>query len=1681
MNLYATAVVLVLAAWGALYLQHIAGIEFLSGIPAYVPVALSILGAVFFVRAPVSLQIRLTFYIVVLSILVAGFALIAAGRDRDALEEKWRASDSNLIRKTFLTVGEEVQQLAELSGYIGSETRRFLAGDTAAAVRDSLAFNLEAFRVLQSLAKEIEASGKLPPGAEIGIQLLDDSGWRIAWAGWPQPLLAMDYELLRPGEDILYTREVSLYRILTRIIPIRDPSKAPRWYVVVDTPLEINYKVNNKYLKSTSLAETIAGKLKVNVRFDYYPPAAGFQDRARYQAGPADSALAGYGYPSYIEPISKITGDKTLGLSGRVAIKSSLGNPLLNVTVHGRPFRHFVDSHAQSLLAFAKGFIVLALMILFILSLTRFPHRLSGRFGLVRIAYVIVFFIVLRFAVLSLKQAPLTGGLQIFDPAIFATPIFRGLMQSAGDLLITAIFLVTALYAVLKIARQSPVEAREQPSPNAKGLVVLKGLFTAAALISVLEIAQRFIHTVVENANPRLLGETMKVFQSQVLVLHLSMFLMLSGFFLAGLLCAWGMLRIRGMRNALSAGGIAFLVIVLVAALGWGWECGFISTLLLVFLVFAPRFTRREDLVSIVIVAFSFVVIGSGAAYLFLNDEYQNLRKNKIQLEYAADLAQPLDSWKIFVLEEIMESFSKNPTIRQALRKPEPEVTRRLAFDLWAGSSLSLLGYSSAVYVLSPEDSVMGRFAVDMPFRVRPSEETERTDTDPAQEWVVLDLTKSTPQGDVRFYRGILNIEDIVGKAEGGFERVLLGKIIVDAPFSFENLAWAARAGPRAPELLRNVEVGSIEPRLEAPEALLLAHLEDSRVVETSTEDLPVGLRLPDEQLEKARGLRWPLLRTEEGTYRYMIQDAGDSEHTLLVGFQVPTPLWHVLRWSTIFSLYLFYTAFVLIVIVLLKWVPYLGSLLPTLTPGRRLGFQQKLLGSFFIVALLPAIILGIFSVYAIRDRFISENREEAMYKAYSARKAIAALLSDELDSFLYHTDLRMLFSGEKSPEEVVPGDRLIKLLDERGTHLDFTSRGEASTSRGESSTSRGASSEPEGELSPAAGASGDTAGKDLTDSQVTSASGELPEAESPENLEEAVAGGLSPGDIRIVWKGDIPYIGIVSQPIMMFGEAERQSGYIYYARRLDGDFLVEIADQVGTDINIYDDGHLVASSREGLLTGGFISPVMNADAFVKVSLLGVDQSLSTERAGDYRYQVAYLPIESGSKMKRAALGLPLLFRPEPYHVEVQKATSIVLGIFALLFAATIGLGLLLARGIFEPLKSLLEGTKRISRGDLSFKLPAARSDEIGTVVNAFNEMTAQLDQSQRVLEERRRYLEVILVNIGTGVMSTDEEDRIRTVNSAAERILGIDAKRAMGKTPETLVEEGIAPEIFSLLKGRSQTEEPFIASEVEVARDGTKRTIKYMLTKLVFDGSYLGTVFVFEDLTELINSKKLSAWVEMARQIAHEIKNPLTPIKISTQFMQRAHEVKSPEFDRIFEEGSHTIIQQVDVLKRIAGEFSSFGRMQELDVGSHRLVPLLQDIINPYRSNTAGVNVSSDFSCGDIMVAVDPEAVRKICVNLIENAMEAMPDGGSLDVSCEKITIDSVVNVRVTFRDTGPGLNDEAQEKLFEPYFSTKTTGTGLGLAICRSLSREMGGEVMVENVSDGPGVEAAVLFKGA
>jgi hypothetical protein len=685
--------------------------------------------------------------------------------------------------------------------------------------------------------------------------------------------------------------------------------------------------------------------------------------------------LTYFPFPAHVEPTNEIAGDKSTGLQGRVLIRSPQGNPILSVTAIGQPFRHHADGYGARWLAWAKSFVVLALLVLFIVAMLALGRH--GYHAWLRGAVFVGFLVLLRYSLLSFQTFSVGGDRMVFDPTVFATPMLGGIMRSSGDLLISGVFFVIALYGLMKMIRTrdagSPGAATTGREPAAWEFVV-KGLVTAGTLYAVYQLVRGFSSLVVVNSNPRLIGETMKLTAANVLVLHLGTFLTLTGILLTGMLVIWGMFRLTGWRDAVKSSWTA-LALLLVAALAAGpWELAPIAGVLLAFIVFAPRYVQREDLVSIAIVSFCLVIITSGLTYMFFTREYDGLRKSFIQ-EKANELVTPSDNWKVVILEDVLEEYSLMPRIRKVLRDPGSTDAHRLAFDLWADGPLSRLGYSCAIHVLTTRDSVVSDFSVDMPYRVRIQGGHERIDTPVENDWVVLDLTRSTPQGIVRYYRGIVNLEDRGRMSPEGRFGGLIGKIVVDLPFFFESLAWAARTGPRTPEVLRNIQEGGVAPRVEEPEALLLARLDGRQIYESSSENLPAGITIPEERFQRALDERWPLLRTRSGGYRILLHETSEPGRYLLAGFAVPSPARHLIRWSTLFSLYLFFTVTVIFAIVLLGTIPYLKELLPTLTPGRKLGFQQKLLASFLLVALAPAIILGLFSVDFIEDRFVEENR----------------------------------------------------------------------------------------------------------------------------------------------------------------------------------------------------------------------------------------------------------------------------------------------------------------------------------------------------------------------------------------------------------------------------------------------------------------------------------------------------------------------------------------------------------------------------------------------------------------------------------------------------------------------------------------------------------------------------------
>jgi two-component system nitrogen regulation sensor histidine kinase NtrY len=402
-----------------------------------------------------------------------------------------------------------------------------------------------------------------------------------------------------------------------------------------------------------------------------------------------------------------------------------------------------------------------------------------------------------------------------------------------------------------------------------------------------------------------------------------------------------------------------------------------------------------------------------------------------------------------------------------------------------------------------------------------------------------------------------------------------------------------------------------------------------------------------------------------------------------------------------------------------------------------------------------------------------------------------------------------------------------------------------------------------------------------------------------------------------------------------------------------------------------------------------------------------------------------------------------------------------------------------LARGITGPIEQLAEGTREVAAGNLSFKVQARGDDEISTLVESFNRMTDDLGQSKRRLEEayidlqdkhteledRRRYTETVLEAITTGVVSFDPLGRVTTINRAAARMFGIAEAASVGRMLEEVFAGAEGREIVTLVHRARRPRTGSAAVELHLRRGNTPLSLLAAATGLRGEnGEYGGAVVVFDDLTELLKAQRLAAWREVAQRIAHEIKNPLTPIQLSAQRLRRRLGWGDEEEHRLVAECTDTIVKEVDGLRRLVDEFSRFARMPAFVPRPTDLRPLVEGVVTLYRESQPGLALVSRHADDVPLCDVDPDHIKRAVLNLVDNAVEAVAATRG-EVMVETLHLPDPGRVRIVVTDTGPGVPLEDRDKLFLPHFSTKITGMGLGLPIVSEIVTEHGGTVSVED----------------
>jgi two-component system nitrogen regulation sensor histidine kinase NtrY len=439
-------------------------------------------------------------------------------------------------------------------------------------------------------------------------------------------------------------------------------------------------------------------------------------------------------------------------------------------------------------------------------------------------------------------------------------------------------------------------------------------------------------------------------------------------------------------------------------------------------------------------------------------------------------------------------------------------------------------------------------------------------------------------------------------------------------------------------------------------------------------------------------------------------------------------------------------------------------------------------------------------------------------------------------------------------------------------------------------------------------------------------------------------------------------------------------------------------------------------------------------------------------------------------------------------QLEVQKPalSSVYLAFFLMLtlmiLVAATWLGLYLAKRITRPVQMLATAADEIGAGHLDHRVDVKVGDEFAGLIDAFNRMAADLATSRRRLERsaielerkhedveaRRQYVETVLDRIATGVISIDNDGRIRTWNSAATRLLGIDS-RVDGLRATAVFGSPEFEPLARLLTERGSRRDDARPTELSIARDGRELHLLVMVTPLRrAEGRADGVVIVFDDVSPLIRAQKVAAWREVARRLAHEIKNPLTPIQLSAERLQR-HFAGAPEATRaLVDECAMAIVTEVEALKGLVDEFSQFARMPAPRATPTDLHGLLDEALALYRGLFSDVEIRTHFASALPKVSADPEQIRRVIINIVDNAIEAVERRGAIDIETQHDAGNSLV--RIVVADNGPGIPAAERDKLFLPYYSTKQRGSGLGLAIVRRIVAEHGGSIDVSaNVPQG------------
>lgn len=433
-----------------------------------------------------------------------------------------------------------------------------------------------------------------------------------------------------------------------------------------------------------------------------------------------------------------------------------------------------------------------------------------------------------------------------------------------------------------------------------------------------------------------------------------------------------------------------------------------------------------------------------------------------------------------------------------------------------------------------------------------------------------------------------------------------------------------------------------------------------------------------------------------------------------------------------------------------------------------------------------------------------------------------------------------------------------------------------------------------------------------------------------------------------------------------------------------------------------------------------------------------------------------------------------LTFMREPLKTSFVFTLSLVLALSAL---AAVWIAFRLARLLMRPVQTLAAGTRAVAEGDLTQRLPPGGKDEFGYLLNSFNQMVRQLQSardrasiSQDEVEQQRAYLQAVVGSISTGVVTLDRNGRPRTINNAAVEMLGVQRADVIGVSLEE------ARDTTGAYAALAEAVAPHLDADANVWQEELHLNGARGRRTFVCRGSRLGEVgtghvLVFDDISPIIRAQRDAAWSEVARRLAHEIKNPLTPIQLSAERIRHRYMDKLGEDGELMDRATRTIVQQVESMKAMVNAFAEYANTPDLAFSAISLQDLVVDVVELYRGLPAGKHIGLHLAKDLPQVRADMGRLRQLLHNLLKNALEAQENAeqARVDVSLMPAKHSEKDRLELKVRDYGPGFPEETLDRVFEPYVTTKSKGTGLGLAIVMQIVEEHEGEIELSNAPEG------------